>query len=152
MAGFATFLKNEGQMFGTNLAIKTIFVTAPMLAFAQITSTPGVDLPWISQIERTGLLGALLLAVGFLWKSRESDNAVFRAKVAEKDQQILTMTEHVTASLTMQVETNRELRKILEESARAKDNLAQAIELMTSTLTKRPCLLEEEGQKKVGRR
>ena len=124
------FLKNIHQ---SKIALVVIYVLTPVLAFAQVTAPIG-ELTWLGQVERTGLYGALLVAVAFLWKSRESDNNFWRTQIADKDKQILTMTEHITASLALQVETNRELRKIIEESTRAKEDLAHSIDIMTRGL------------------
>ena len=86
------------------------------------------------------MTGALLIAVYVLWRSREQlavkiDIVIEKkdAISADKDKQILTMIEHVTSSLTLQVETNREMRKSLEDSIRVKTEiLAQSKELKMS--------------------
>lgn len=116
-----------------SLAFKSILVTAPALAIQGIVMNPA-DFNWVSQVERTGLLGALLLAVAILWRNRSEEIGKKETQLSEKDKQILALMEHVTAALTSQVETNRELRKVVEESVRTKIELKASIDALALAL------------------
>ena len=131
----------------TGVAVKTICITAPLLAVSQIISP---DLTWVGQIREAGLTGALLIAVWALWRSWESlirkiDDAIQRkdGALAEKDKQILLMLEHVTAAQVAQVEASKELRKIVEESVRTKAELKASIDLLARSLEDLPCIMGE---------
>ena len=131
-----------------NFAVWAIFVLAPLTFGAQISDMLALqaaglqpDLTWLGQLRDAGLTGALLVAVYFLWRSREGlitkiDLIVEKkdAVLLEKDKQILLMVEHVTASQTVQVETNRELRKVIEEVIAAKREHTTAIEIHTQAI------------------
>lgn len=152
-------LKSQGENLLVNLSVKTVLVTGPLLLAVQAASAalPSVpELTWIGQIRDAGLVGALLVAVYTLWKSREAlllkiDSIIEKkeAGYAEKDNQILKMMEHVTTTLATQVETNRELRKTLEESVHAKEALAVSISQLKDGLFILPCVSESvEGFRK----
>ena len=67
--------------------------------------------------EHLTLDGALLVAVVVLWKSNQ-----------EKDRQLIETVKTVTSTLHSVNASNQELRKVIEESIRAKDQLREAIE------------------------
>ena len=142
-----------------NFAVWAMFILVPLTLAAQISDTlvqvgPVPDLSWIGQLRDAGLTGALLVAVYFLWRSREGlitriDLLIEKkdALLLEKDKQILSMMEHVTASQTAQVETNRELRKIIEDSVKAKQDLTHAIEDLASKVDGCPERIHKEARK-----
>ena len=135
-----------------NLAGGSLYFTVPALMLLLQANTP-VDV--ISQIERTGLLGAALFAVSVLWKTRREEQAKKEvqldakdAQIATKDAQLFSMIEHTVASMTAQVETNRELRKIIEDSVKAKTELTSAIERLSDGLVALPCVRVPEVPKR----
>jgi len=66
-------------------------------------ATPDIgNYSFVSQIKDTGLLGALVIAVAVLWRS-----------LVEKDKLLIAVMKDVTAALTAQVESNKELRKVI---------------------------------------
>ena len=143
-------------MMGAEYAVKTIFITTPLILLSQIPGVGAIpDLSWIGQIRDAGLVGALLVAVYALWRSRESmivkiDLIIDKNSgiMLDKDKQILSMIEHVTAAQTAQVETNRELRKIIEDSVKAKVDLTTSINLLGGKLATLPCTMEDITQKR----
>jgi hypothetical protein len=123
-------------------AVKGVVVSGASLAILQAAgamgplSSPG-EFPWLAQVEHLGLTGALLIAVVVLYRSN-----------VKKDEQLIIATEHNTAALTAQIETNRELRKIIEDSVHAKQELKAAIDLLGKSLGELPC---QRAEYEVGR-
>ena len=147
-------------MFDMNFCVMALFVLMPTVLVAQIAATsPVPDLTWIGQIRDAGLVGASLVAVWALWRSREAqitktDTVIDKhsVQIAEKDKLIVSMVEHATAAQVAQVETNRELREIIKEltglqreSIQAKQQLSHSIDLMAGLLEARPCLADKGG-------
>ena len=66
------------------------------------------DIPWLNQAEHLTLTGALMVAVGILWKSLD-----------KKDNLIIKSTELTTTALNASTNSNIELRKVIEEHTRA---------------------------------
>ena len=141
-------------MFGMNFSVAALFVISPLTFAAQqfmAAQLPAIpDLTWVGQVRDAGLVGALLIAVYALWRSWEQmlvkiDQVIEKkdAQILEKDKQILQMIEHVTAGQITQVETNRELRKIIEESVRTKSELKVSIDAMCKGLANLPCTAGE---------
>jgi len=163
-------------MLGINYTLKSIFGSAILLGMMQ-TQPIGNELPWIGQVERTGLLGALLIAVWILARKldalmdskdkliadqvqqrtadatrkdalllekdqlRVAELAKKDAQLEEKDRQQLDMVAKMMATLTQQVETNRELREIIRESVQTKAALKVSIDTLGENIAKLPCCL-----------
>lgn len=121
----------------TSIALKSLFFTVPALAIQSAVLPAVNDYSWVSQAEHTGLVGCLLFAVGVLWKNRGEELSKRDVQLADKDKQIITMVEHVTAAMISQVETNRELRKIIEESVKTKMELKGSIDNLANSLKER---------------
>jgi len=87
----------------------------------------------VSGAKDLTLVGALIVAVGKLW-----------ANSAKKDDQLLASTKVVTEALTMSAASQQELRHVLEESIKVKQELAVAIKEFGLELHTRPCMLPIE--------
>lgn len=105
-------------------SVQTIYVSAALLLVQQILP----DFGWVGQVERLGLTGALILAVGVLWRSQ-----------VRKDEQLQTITKEVAQALAFNTDTQKELRKIVEDSTKAKQDLKIAIDELTNGIGKFPC-------------
>lgn len=143
-----------------NAPMLVIYVLTPFLAFAQAVASPiPTEFSWVTQAERMGLLGCLLLAVAVLWKqSLRKDGELkkkeeqFYEKLQEKDRQLVDLMRHVTEIMTSQVETNRELRKTIDESVKVKLELMQAFDRLRNNLEDRPCMVPEPNSPSSRRR
>lgn len=101
-------------------------VPAVFLLFIQISPSSSPDL--ISNLDRITLAGAAILACGVLWRS-----------LGKKDESMFKMVETVTASLTAATDSNKELRKIIEENVGTNRQLSQTIERLESAIGNLPC-------------
>jgi hypothetical protein len=106
-------------------SVQTIYASAVLLLVQQVLPS---DFGWAGQIERLGLTGALIVAVGVLWRSQ-----------ARKDEQLREITKQVAEALAFNTDTQKELRKIVEESTKAKQELGAAIEDLSRGLERFPC-------------
>ncbi len=106
-----------------------LFLSSTGLAFAQLVPTGPLD-----SIGRLTLDGALVIAVGVLWKALATMTATKDARIAEKDTHIITMTAEMTKIMTMVIETNQELRRSNDEIGAAMDNLASNIAALPCSL------------------
>ena len=118
------------------LALGAIFVVTPALALIQ--TVPSMD-SQVSQLERTGLIGVLLIAVGYLARARDTDRTRADTQIASKDAALLASAEHVTAALVAQTVSNQELRKIIEKNDATADALRVSIERLGSSIGRLPC-------------
>jgi len=101
-----------------------IAITQAISIILLVEQSLPVDAGFTSQIERLGLTGSLIVAVGILWRT-----------LAKKDDQLSDMTKQVVNALAVNSDTQKELREsqktlcgIVEESSRSKEHLANAIE------------------------
>jgi hypothetical protein len=88
--------------------------------------TPQGDL--VSQADRIGVTGALIAAVGVLWRA-----------LSKKDEAVLTATKSVTEALITAADSNRELRQIIEKSERTNQELKNSIETLQLGMGGLPC-------------
>ncbi len=119
---------------------KVLILGASGLALAQ------VQIPQAGPLDSVGRLtldGALIIAVGVLWKamkdaraSEETRIAEKDKRIAEKDAQLIAMTTKVTEVMVMVIETNKELRQSNDEIGAAMDNLASNIAAL-------PCAMDQ---------
>ena len=99
-----------------------MLVSCALLLSAQTAGAPSSvpsSMDYVNTVKQLGLDGALLLAVGVLYRD-----------VLRKDTRIDTLTAEVTTALIKSSDTQSELRKIIEESTKAKETLAIAIDKM----------------------
>ncbi len=101
---FHGVLPNAGITFG----VVAVMVTGTIATLVQAT-TPAADISWV---EHLTLEGALVVAVGVLWRALSS-----------KDAQLVKSTEAVTSALASSAASNVELRKIIEH---LNESLSQA--------------------------
>jgi hypothetical protein len=88
----------------------------------------------VGQWKDLGLTGALIIAVGFLWRAladaqklATSERAIFLQKLEDKDVLIVELVKSTTAVLTATGATVNQLRETVEDSTEAKLGLTQAI-------------------------
>lgn len=86
-------------------------------------SAPQQLIDWIGQAEHLTLSGAMVIAIAVLWKSLQAKDGLLM-------QSIRTMTEALAETAT----SNRELRKIIEDSVNAKRQLAESIDMLRKDL------------------
>ena len=127
------------------LALGTMFTAAPVLSLIQ--AVPSLDNS-ISQIERTGLVGILLIAVGYLVRARDTDRTRSDTQLALKDAALLSSAEHVTAALVAQTVSNQELRKIIEKNDMTADALRDSIERLGGSIGRLPCWMDNNTDKR----
>ena len=126
MATAMQHLESQRSMMPATLVI----VCATLSLFLQgIAETTGIT----ATAERLTLAGALVVAVGVLWKA-----------VAKKDDQILDMSKAVTDALRATANSNTELREIIKDSIRAKDELTKSIDALKAGLGTLPCVNEPD--------
>ena len=123
------------------LALGALFIVAPILALAQ--AVPAVDSS-IGPMERTGLIGVLLVSVGYLVRARDGDRVRFDTQIAAKDAALLASSEHVTAALVAQTTSNQELRKIIEKSEETQAALLLSISRLGESVSHMPCRMNDE--------
>jgi hypothetical protein len=87
----------------TGVAVKAICGLSITALFVQ-AAAPATEIGAVGSIERLTLLGALVIAVGVLWRA-----------LAEKDKQLISMTGEVTKILTLVMEAAKELRVAVDE-------------------------------------
>ena len=85
-----------------------------------------------SKLENIGVVGFLALAVIFLWRTLQDERKAKDATI-----------QLVVKALTLDSETNRELRATIQESINAKNALAKAIEELRYSLGQLPCILDD---------
>jgi hypothetical protein len=127
------------------------FLTGASMLCAMQMVDPGF-FTLFPQIERLTLQGALILAVFVLWRSLQRKDSQNAALVEAKELQITKLVETTTAALITGAETQRELRKIVEESTIAKRDLTSAIEKLATSMGVLPCAAEERrdaGKRRV---
>ena len=156
-----THNRRQRLMVGTNLAVKYILVTAPLLWAAQVSgagSAPPDPLAWLAPLQQTGLLGGLWVAVYFLarkvnqvleqkdqitlLKDKQMSELVVRKdeQINEAHKMIYASNENMVKALALQIETNRELTGIVKDGERTKQELKTAIELLAARLGTLPCV------------
>ena len=105
------------------MAFQPALVAGSAIAlFLQTTVPPNAPFnvsDYSSPLERLTLVMALVIAVKVLWSSN-----------AKKDDQIIAMSQKVTETMVLVVESNKENRKATEELGAALDNLASNIAAM----------------------
>lgn len=94
-----------------------------MLMYVIAQSAPQQLIDWTSQAEHLTLSGAMVIAIAVLWKSLQAKDGLLM-------QSIRTMTEALAETAT----SNRELRKIIEDSVNAKRQLSESIDLLRKDL------------------
>jgi hypothetical protein len=139
-------------------AVKTILCTAPLSAALQVVPQ---DPSWAAQIERVGLLSALLVAVLVLWREtqrreqihielvKEKDEQIADLtkekddKIADKDKQLMEASRHMVEALITQSEANREMRRVMESLLTTIEKLRA--DIGTFTVRDRARALRHEG-------
>lgn len=109
-----------------------MFVFASSIAEMIIQTAVPDSFSAVSQVERLGLTGSLLLAVGILWRSLQA-----------KDSQLTLVTQRVSEALAFDTETKRELRKIVEESSEKIHELSVSIDELNAGMSRFPCQLQD---------
>jgi hypothetical protein len=94
------------------------------------------DTTLLNQANNLTLSGALIVAVGVLWRA-----------LAKKDDAVLTATKTVTEALITASNSNRELRKVIEESVRANKEINSSIDELRASLAALPCILAGKADK-----
>jgi len=108
------------------MSVGAIYFTAAMLLIQQ--AVPDLTSGTFAQVERLGLTGALVLAVGVLWRS-----------MSKKDEQLMSLTKQAAEALAFNTDTQKELRKIVEESTIAKRELKESVDGLRTGMAKIPC-------------
>jgi hypothetical protein len=85
-----------------------------------LQAVPDSPVAIVGQLERVGIVGASLGACVVLWRTLQ-----------KKDDQNLQLVKAVSEALVASTDAQKELRKIVEESTRAKEHLTQAIDKLT---------------------
>ena len=122
-------------------------------------------------IERIGLTGALIVAVGVLWRAKNlqekdfreelvrerkaskeeaqmwaernrADSAAQQGRLDKKDEQVLLLLRSTAELMVSTSDTNKELRTTVQASIEAKRELSVAINELHTTLKSRPCLAD----------
>ena len=127
---------HHGGMSGGH-PVQAIYVSAFLLLVQQALP----DFGWVGQVERLGLTGALIIAVGVLWRS-----------LSRKDDQLTLITRQVTEALAFNTDTQKELRSIVEASTKAKQDLKAAIDELAAGIGKFPCQGPQEWREPSSRR
>ena len=120
-------------------ATAAVCATSIALLFQDIVRTAitkGDASDTVFMVERITLEGALVVAVAVLWKSK-----------GETDKNLALITREMVSALSFNIDTQKELRKIVEESTTAKQLLTQAIENLKTGMERFPCQLEVEKHK-----
>ncbi len=118
------------------LATMAVVAAYPMgvIQASQIPTLTGID-----YAERLTLAGAMMLAVTVLWRS-----------LASKDALVIQFAKTMTEALTAASESNKELRRIIEESVQSKQELAEATrELKVSVDTAMRIMVAVNGGNRV---
>lgn len=127
------------QMYPGGPSVITIMLSTLALMLQQ--AVPDISSGTVGQIERLGLTGALLVAVGVLWRS-----------LARKDEQLTLITRQVAEGLATNTDTQRELRSIVEASTKAKQDLKAAIDELSRGMGRFPCQLDDLDTRRVRER
>jgi hypothetical protein len=114
----------------TFLSIVLIAWSIQLMMAAQVSAytPPAASDQWASTAEHLTLTGALIVAVSMLWR-----------ELGRKDSLLVQSTATVTQALATSAFSNAELRKILEGSVHAKEDLTKSIELLSERIERLPC-------------
>lgn len=116
---------HHGGLYPGGGSVISIHLLACLLLVQQVMPSDGGA---AAQIERLGLTGALILAVGVLWRA-----------LAKKDEQLTLITQQVASALAFNTDTQKELRTIVEASTKAKEDLKVAIDSLAEGIGQFPC-------------
>jgi hypothetical protein len=83
---------------------------------------------WVWTAEHLTLSAALLLAVAVLWRN-----------LTAKDTLLIASTATITQALATSAASNAELRHIIEESVKAKQDMTLAMVALTARIEAMPC-------------
>ena len=144
-------------MMLSRLALFMVFAVTPLLALIQ--AVPALDNS-VSQLERTGLIGVLLIGVGYLARARDTDrtktDTMIAALVASKDAALAASAEaarqaaeHMTAAMVTQAASNQELRNIIEKGDATNASLRDSIERLGGSLGRLPCKMEDDERRSL---
>lgn len=133
--GHTLVLAEEG---GSTL-VRGIITLSSVILLVQAGQVGGTTGWSVTQVGQFTLTGALILAVGVLWRWG-----------LKKDEIILRMAKSVTEALTLATSSNAELRAIIAESVRAKDALRESIDELRITLGKLPCTMDYQRTARQG--
>jgi hypothetical protein len=109
--------------------ISAMTIPPVLVAVAGVAVLIQTALPpdFVGPAERLTLVGVLLIAVKVLWASN-----------AKKDEAIIAMTQKLTESMVIVVESNRELRSSNEKVTTAVETLVYNVDVLLGTLHQRP--------------
>ena len=117
---------------GLTISASVGAIVAIGLASMAIQATaPAGDASWI---EHLTLTGALVIAVGVLWRALSAKDA----QLAASNIQIVESTRVITVALSASAASNAELRKIIEESVTSKNHLTESLDLLRARLSHAP--------------
>lgn len=128
------------ELMPTTMPVLAIMTLASASLLFQLAPVTGGD---FSSYKDLGLTGALIVAVGVLWRQTGKKDD----KLDAKDAMIVEMVKTVTAALVTAAESNKELRAIIKESVDTKLILAHSIDSMRTALIDKPCLADADIQK-----
>jgi hypothetical protein len=107
-----------------------VWLSTALHAFQSASTQGAVVAPfadqWVWTAEHLTLSAALLLAVAVLWRNL-------------KDALLIASTATVTQALASAAASNAELRHIIEESVKAKQEMTLAITALTARIEALPC-------------
>jgi len=86
-------------------AVQAIVGIGALSTLLQTVSGPAPDLTWVSQVERLGLVGALIIAVVVLWRKLDS-----------KDNILLSTQQSVVRALESNADANRATADAVKEN------------------------------------
>jgi hypothetical protein len=109
-----------------------VWLSTALHAFQSASTQGAVVAPfadqWVWTAEHLTLSAALLLAVAVLWRN-----------LTTKDALLIASTATVTQALASAAASNAELRHIIEESVKAKQEMTLAITALTARIEALPC-------------
>jgi hypothetical protein len=123
--------------FNQRLAISSILSIAFISTVYAQTAPPTAGESWSPQsLQQVGLVGALMIAVIVLWKTLQQERAAAIAAI-----------KIVTEALATSASANSELRRIIEESVAANNEVKDEIRLLRTSFLGLPCSLENSSHK-----
>ena len=116
-----------------------------MAVHAQMRLTPIAQVPllgggdWSTDVQRLTLVGALVIAVGVLWKTQQAERIAKDTMAKEYAASLINATKITTDALIASSNSAAELRRVIEESVTTKRELAESINLLRVSLGELPC-------------
>jgi hypothetical protein len=82
----------------------------------------------------------------------DAERTASRTQIEAKDTLLVASAEHMTSAMLLSAKSNEELRRVIEENVRTKQELKVAIDQLRISMGQLPCQTVEEAEKNSAHR